>query len=88
MCRWMSGSEAPSKEVEDEGERTGNPQGASRQGDEIRVQRETNLSNREQKQIMILSYSGKKHTQKKTKQQVSLTGFYGIVSLVVGNTVI
>lgn len=65
MCRWMSGSEAPSKEVEDEGEHTGNPQGASRQGDEIRVQRETNLSNREQKQIMILSYSGKKHTHTK-----------------------
>lgn len=70
MCRWMSGSEAPSKEVEDEGERTGNPQGASRQGDEIRVQREANLSNREQKQIMTLSYSGKKHTHTKNSRLV------------------
>lgn len=86
MCRWMSGSEALSKEVDDEGEHTGNPQGASRRGDEIRVQRETNLSNREQKQIMILSYSEKKNHTK--KQQVSLTGFHAIVSLVVGNTLI
>lgn len=46
-----SGSEADLKEVEEEGENTGIPQGALRQENEICMKQETHFRKQERKQI-------------------------------------